>query len=85
MKNAKEVLDPVDKAVFKHKNHPRILTIKNLLGARTTFLFNEVSLSDIEEELSSRNTKKSFTFKSIPSKIFKISRNSCSETFRKFS
>ena len=28
-KNANEVLDSVDKAVFKYKNHPSILTIKN--------------------------------------------------------
>ena len=28
-KNANKVLDPVDKAVFKYKNHPSILTIKN--------------------------------------------------------
>ena len=27
--NANEVLDSADKAVFKYKNHPSILTIKN--------------------------------------------------------
>ena len=80
--NANEVLDPVDKAVFKYKNHPSILTIKNLLGATTTFLFNEVSLSDIEKELSNLDTKKRSTFKNIPAKILKISRNSCSETLK---
>ena len=74
--NANEVLDPVDEAVFKYKNHPSILTIKNLLGATTTFLFNEVSLFDIEKELSNLNTKKRSTFKNIPAKILKISRNS---------
>ena len=80
--NANEVLDPVDKAVFKYKNHPSILTIKNSLGATTTFLFNEVSLSDIDKELSNLNTKKRSTFKNIPAKILKISRNSCSETLK---
>ena len=38
--NANEVLDPVDKAVFKHKNHPSILIIKNSLDVTTPFLFN---------------------------------------------
>ena len=47
--NANEVLDPVDKAVFKYKNHPSILAIKNSLVVTTPFLFNEVSLADIEE------------------------------------
>ena len=73
----------MDKAVFKYKNHPGILTIKNSLRVTTLFLFNEVSLTDdIEEELSNLNAKKSSTFKNIPAKILKISRNSCSETLK---
>ena len=79
--NANEVLDPIDKAVFKYKNHPSILTIKNSLRT-TLFLFNEVFFADIEEELSNLNAKKSSTFKNIPAKILKISRNSCSETLK---
>ena len=50
------------------------------LRATTPFLFNEVSLADIEEELNNLNVKKSSTLKNIPAKILKISRNSCSET-----
>ena len=80
--NANEVLDPLDKAVFKYKNLPSILTIKNSLGATIPFLFNEVSLSDIEEELSNLNTKKSSTFKNVPAKILKISRSSCWEILK---
>ena len=78
--NANEILDPVDKAVFKYKNHPGILTIKNSLRVTTPFLFQEVSLADIGEELSNLNVKKSSTLKNIPAKILKISKNSCSET-----
>ena len=52
-----EKLDPLIKAVFKYKN-PSILTIKTLLGATTPFLFNKVSLSHIEKELSNFNTNK---------------------------
>ena len=46
------------------------------------FFFNEVSLSDIKEELSNLNRKKSSTFKNIPTKILKISKNSYSETLK---
>ena len=55
--NTNEVLDSLEKAVFKYKNHPIILATKNSLGVST--LFNKVSFSDIEEELSNLNTKKS--------------------------
>ena len=72
--NANEVLDPVDKTAFKYKNCPSILTIKNSLGTTTPFLFNEVSLSENEEELSKLNTIKSSAFENIPAKILKISR-----------
>ena len=48
MNSANEVLDPVDKAVFSSCVS---------LGATTLFLFIEVSLSDIEEELSNLNVK----------------------------
>ena len=49
--DANKVLDPVD------KNHPSILKVKNALGATTPFLFNEISLSNSEKELSDLNTK----------------------------
>ena len=55
--DANKVLDPVDKAIFKYKNHPSILKVKNALGATTPFLFNEISLSNSEKELSDLNTK----------------------------
>ena len=56
--SANEGLDPLIKAVFKSENHPSILTIKTLLGATKPVLFNEVSLSHIEKELSNLNTNK---------------------------
>ena len=39
-------------------------------------------MSDIEQKLSNLNVKKSSTFKNIPAKLLKISRNSCSETLK---
>lgn len=58
------------------------MTIKNALGATAPFLFNEVSLFDIEKELSNLTTKKSSTFKTILEKILKVSWNSCSEALK---
>ena len=70
--NVNEVLDREDKAVFKSKNHPSILTIKNSLGVVTPLLFDEVTLSDIKEELSNLNTKNSSKFKNIPVNILAV-------------
>ena len=58
--NAKEVLDPVDKATFKYMICPSIFTIKNVL-ATTPFLFNKVSLFNSEKEFSNLIQKKSST------------------------
>ena len=58
--NENEGLDSADKDIFKYKNHSSTLTIRNELDATTPFLFNEVSLSDIEKESSNLNTKKIF-------------------------
>ena len=58
------------------------MTNKDSLGVTTSFLFNETSLSDIEEELNNLNAKKSSTSKNIQAEILKVSRNSCSETLK---
>ena len=58
------------------------MTIKNALRATAPLLFKEVSLFDIEKELSNLTTKKSSTFKTILEKILKVSWNSCSEALK---
>ena len=52
------------------------------LSAAILFLFNEVSLSDIEKQLCNLHTKKSSPFSYMPAKVFKISSNSCSHTLK---
>ena len=39
--NTNEVLDPVDKAIFKYMNHSSIFTIKNSLGSTKSFFFQQ--------------------------------------------
>ena len=54
-----EIEDQVKKAIFRYKNHPSIILIKNKITVPEIFVFTEASLSDIEKELSNLNTKKS--------------------------
>ena len=73
--NSNNITDPVNKAIDKFKNHPSILLIQSEVANDSTFSFNEASLSDIEKELRSLNPNKAYTFKNIPLKILKESRN----------
>ena len=65
------------------KNHPSILLIQRKVANDSTFSFNEASLSDIEKELRSLNPNKAYTFKNIPPKILKESREYCSDILQK--
>ena len=77
--NSNDITDPVNKAIDKFKNHPSILLIQRKVANDSTFSFNEASLSDIEKELRSINPNKAHTFKNIPPKILKESREYCSD------
>ena len=50
---------------------------------QSTFSFNEASLSNTGKELRSLNPNKAYTFKNIPSKILKESRECCSDILQK--
>ena len=81
--NSNDIKDPVNKAVDKFKNHPSILLRQSKVANDSTFSFNEASLSDIEKELRSFNPNKSYTFKNMPPKILKESRECCSDILQK--
>ena len=68
-----EIEDQVKKAIFKYKNHPSIILIKNKITVPELFAFTEASVSDIEKELSNLNTKKASTLKNITPKVLKAS------------
>ena len=53
-----EIEDQVKKAIFKYKNHPSIILIKNEITVPELFAFTEASVCDIEKELSNVNVKK---------------------------
>ena len=59
------------------------MLIQRKVANDSTFSFNKASLSDIEKELRSLNPNKAYTFKNIPSKILKESREYCSDILQK--
>ena len=59
------------------------MLIQRKVANYSTFSFNEASLSDIEEESRSLNRNKVYTFKNIPPKILKESRECSSDILQK--
>ena len=81
--NSNDITEPVNKVINKFKSHPSILLIKSKVANDSTFYFNEASLSDIKKELILLNPNKVYTFKNIPPKILKESRECCSDILQK--
>ena len=59
------------------------MLIQSKVTNDSTFSFNEASLPDIEKELRSLNPNKAYTFKNIPPKVLKESRECCSDILQK--
>ena len=75
-------LNPVDKAITKYESHPSILKIKENVKF-THFLFTEIELSEVEQELKQLNPKKASTFNNISSKHLKESFEACGPFLQK--
>ena len=63
--------NPVDIAIKKFEQHPSILTIKNKGIPISSFSFTEVTLDNIQKEITNLDDKKSGTYENIPAKILK--------------
>ena len=59
------------------------MLIQSKVANESTFSFNEASLSDIERELRLLKPNKAYTFKNMPPKILKESRECCSDILQK--
>ena len=66
-----ELLDLVNKAISKYRNHSSSLLIKEKMRKLASLSFREASLSYIEKELRNLNTKKASTFRKIPPNILR--------------
>ena len=69
--------DPIDEIIEEFSSHPSILMINEKTNNNNVFDFTEVDLKSIETEISKLDPKKSTTFKSIPTKIIKETKNIC--------
>ena len=82
MDSSCSIIDPADKGINTHKNHPTILLIKQKLENACYFSFKEVSTSKTEKELRELNLNVFSTFGNIPTKILKQSSKSCSDALQ---
>ena len=70
--NVDHLTDLVDISIGKHKNHPSVLKIKEVIGnINTTFEFHRISEEEVIAEFKSLETGKSTTFNHIPGNILK--------------
>ena len=63
--------DSIDNIVTKFKSYPSIIEIKRNISCSSKFVFSEINMKDIDQELKHLNTKKANTHKNIPVKILK--------------
>ena len=69
--NTGESTDPVDIAINKFEQDPSILAIKENVSFENIFTVSSVTIEEILSEISSLDSKKSGTFKNIPTKHLK--------------
>ena len=70
--------DPIDSILLKVSIHPSILMIK-AIELKSTFSFNESSLTEIQSEINALNTKKPNPANSVSAKHLKEHIDICSE------
>ena len=64
-------IDPIDTILYRYKNHPSILKIRENVIYTETFTFSQINESQIKTEILELNLKKSAGFDSIPPNIIK--------------
>ena len=71
--------DPILNTIQKFKFHPSIITLKKSKQNFKTFEFSATSKEDMKNEIVALNPGKSGTHLNIPTKILKLSLNTCCE------
>ena len=79
-----DTTDTIDSIIFKYKNHPSILNIKNNVQVKTAFDFSNSSLINIVDKINDLNINKPTTYNNIPAKILKENSELCSGFILKF-
>ena len=71
------VTDPIEAIILKYSRHPSIQMITANVG-KSTFRFNNVQLSDIEQELGKLDSTEGCKSNSMPAKFLKEYHSICS-------
>ena len=66
-------IDPIDTILYRYKNHPSILEIRQNVTYTETFTFIQINESQIKKEILELNPKRTAGFDSIPPNIIKDS------------
>ena len=69
--DTQHILDPVQKAIEKYKNHPSIKIIKNSFGSEQHFSFEPVPFVEFESYIKKMDERKSTQKNDVPTKIVK--------------
>ena len=73
---ARNIEDPIDAAIALYENHPSILKIREVVSPDCDeFKFRNVTLEEVNDQFRKLNPAKATTFKNIPPKVLKSSRN----------
>ena len=72
-----EFNDPIDIITHRFASHPSILKIQEINNTTNTFNFSEVTNNDILTKIKQLEKKKANTFKNIPTKHIKETKNIC--------
>ena len=71
------LLNPIDIAIEKFKNHPSIITINNNVSPSSQFMFNNVENENMLKEINNLDPKKQGNFCGVPAKCLKIGAEEC--------
>ena len=66
---------PVNNAIRKYDNHPRLKKTSETIIVASTFHFSGVDKADVIWSIDSLNSSKVWTFKNIPIKCLKVTSN----------
>ena len=69
--------NPIDVAIEKFKNHPSIIAINSNVSPSSQFVFSNVEIENMLEEINCLDVKKQGNFGGIPAKCLKMGSEEC--------
>ena len=69
--------NPIDVAIEKFKNHPSIIAINSNVSPSSQFVFSNIEIENMLEEINCLDVKKQGNFGGIPGKCLKMRSEEC--------